>query len=153
MENNNIVALSNDTSKKYETWQNMRDAGMTLSQIAELFNTTSVTVYRHTKPTELWLAGGKSHTAYVLRTEYYIPYMLKLRKLGYSNRDISGITGFAYNTVLRYIGAQPDETTLASHRVAGAKRHFRNVARKNQPERDAGKPIPAVAKILNPEVA
>ena len=79
--------------------------------------------------------------------------MLELRKLGYSNVDIGKKTGFSWMTVVRYIGNQPDETTLASIRVAGVKRRLRNLAVKNQLARDNGKPIPAVAEIIKPEVA
>ena len=154
-----VIVLPNDTDpneQKYAAWQTLRDNGMTCKQIAEMFGVGTTTVFKHTK-TNVELRGkhiGKyAHERAELRRAYYVPIMLELRKLGYSNVDIGKKTGFDHNTVWRYIGKQPDETTLASMRSAGAKRHFRNVARKNQPERDAGKPIPAVAKIVNPEVA
>lgn len=149
-----VIVLPNDTDpkeQKYKAWQTLRDNGMTCKQIGEMFGVDTSTVSTHTK-TNLQLRGKFSVKAnrerFELRRAYYVPIMLELRKLGYSNVDIGKKTGFGYVTVLKYIGKQPDETTLASMRVAGAKRHFRFVARKNQPERDAGKPIPAVAKIL-----
>ena len=149
-----VIVLPNDTDpneQKYAAWQTLRDNGMTCKQIGEMFGVDLTTVAYHTK-TNVELRGKFSAKAnrerFALRRAYYIPIMLELRKLGYSNTDIGMKTGFCTSTVLNYIGKQPDETTLASHRSAGAKRHFRNVARKNQPERDAGKPIPAVAKIL-----
>ena len=149
-----VIVLPNDTDpkeQKYAAWQTLRDNGMTCKQIGEMFGVCATTVFHHTK-TNVELRGkhtGKyAHERAELRRAYYVPFMLELRKLGYSNVDIGKKTGFGYDAVLKYIGKQPDETTLASIRSAGAKRHFRNVARKNQPERDAGKPIPAVAKIL-----
>lgn len=149
-----VIVLPNDTDpkeQKYKAWQTLRDNGMTCKQIGEMFGVSDVTILNHTK-TIVELrgkhAGKYSNERAELRRAYYIPLMLELRKLGYSNTDIGVKTGFCTSTVLHYIGKQPDETTLASMRSAGAKRHFRNVARKNQPERDAGKPIPAVAKIL-----
>ena len=154
-----VIVLPNDTDpneQKYTAWQTLRDNGMTCKQIGEMFGVGTTTVFKHTK-TNVELRGKHSgkyiHERAELRRAYYIPIMLELRKLGYSNVDIANKTGFKYNTVLKYIGSQPDETTLASMRVAGAKRRFRNIARKNQIARDAGKPIPAVAKIVNPEVA
>ena len=149
-----VIVLPNDTDpkeQKYKAWQTLRDNGMTCKQIGEMFGVSGQTIAIHTK-TNVQLRGKFSVKAnrerYELRRAYYIPLMLELRKLGYSNMDIAKKTGFGFHTVRRYIGNQPDETTLASIRAAGAKRHFRFVARKNQPERDAGNPIPAVAKIL-----
>lgn len=149
-----VIVLPNDTDpneQKYVAWQTLRDNGMTCKQIGEMFGVGTTTVFKHTK-TNVELrgkhAGKYVHERAELRRAYYIPIMLELRKLGYSNVDIGKKTGFGYGAVLKYIGKQPDETTLASIRAAGAKRHFRNIARKNQPERDAGKPIPAIAKIL-----
>lgn len=149
-----VIVLPNDTDpneQKYAAWQTLRDNGMTCKQIGEMFGVGTTTVFKHTK-TNVELRGKHSgkyvHERAELRRAYYVPIMLELRKLGYSNVDIGKKTGFGYGAVLKYIGRQPDETTLASIRSVGAKRHFRFVARKNQPERDAGKPIPAVAKIL-----
>ena len=149
-----VIVLPNDTDpkeQKYEAWQTLRDNGMTCKQIGEMFDVSDCTVWNHTK-TNVSLRGkhsGKySHERAELRHEYYVPLMLKLRKLGYSNTEIAKKTGFCDETVRRYVGTQPDETTLASHRAAGAKRRFRNLAVKNQPERDAGKPIPAVAAVM-----
>lgn len=154
-----VIVLPNDTDpneQKYTAWQTLRDNGMSCRQIAGMFGVSFVTVARHTKTTVKLTnmnAGKYSHERFELRRAYYTPIMLELRKLGYSNMDIAKKTGFSYVTVLNYIGKQPGETTLASWRAAGAKIRFRNIARKNQIARDAGKPIPAVAKIVNPEVA
>ena len=157
-----VIVLPNDTDpeeQKYKAWQTLRDSGMTAADVGKLFGVGISTVYNHTVGTydysekRVTAMNAANRRNYEERKEYYAPLMLELRELGYSNADIARKTGFCAMTVWRYIGSQPDETTLASMRVAGAKRHFRCVARKNQPERDAGKPIPAVAKILNPEVA
>ena len=149
-----VIVLPNDTDpneQKYAAWQTLRDNGMSCKQIGEMFGVCYRTVCNHTK-TNMELRGkhsGKySHERYELRREYYIPLMTELRKLGYSNVEIGKKTGFCVETIRKYIGRQPDETTLACHRVAGAKRRFRNLAVKNQPARDNGEPIPAVAKAL-----
>lgn len=147
-----VIVLPNDTDpneKKYEAWQTLRDSGMTCTEIAKMFNVGKSTVYQKTVTHEdLRKYARGSVAACNARKAYYIPIMLELRKLGYSNVEIGKKTGFDYDTVLKYIGNQPDETTLASMRVAGAKRRFRNIARKNQITRDNNEPIPAVAKIL-----
>ena len=153
-----VIVLPNDTDpkeQKYKAWQTLRDNGMTCEQIGKMFGVSVNTISMHTKNSvELRrkcmreLNQRLNRERAEQRRAYYIPIMLELRGLGYSNVEIAKKTGFTYMTVLKYVGKQPDETTLASMRVAGAKRHFRFVARKNQPERDAGNPIPAVAKIL-----
>lgn len=157
-----VIVLPNDTDpkeKKHAAWQTLRDSGMTAAEVGKLFGVTRQTVMKYTVGTYDFTARKIAAMAEAHRNmktermEYYVPIMLELRKLGYSNVEIGKKTGFSWQTVHKYIGNQPDEITLASMRVVGAKRHFRNVARKNQPERDAGKPIPTVAKILNPEVA
>lgn len=147
----NFVILPNDTDsnqQKYDAWQKLRDSGMTISQVAELFSVSEKTIRNHTETRYDWRVNSGQRNAKLTRMEYYVPLMLELRKRGYSNVDIGKKTGFCSKTVREYIGKQPDETTLASHRAAGAKRRFRNIAVKNQPERDAGKPIPAVAAVL-----
>lgn len=140
-----IVLPSDNTpdQMRYAAWQKLRDAGMTAKQVAELFGVNIATVTKYTISTVDF-----RHLRAEARREYYIPLMEKLRKRGYSNADIGKITGFCEKSVRSYIGVQPDETTLASHRAAGAKRHFRNVAGKNQPARDNNEPIPAVAEAL-----
>lgn len=143
-----IPADTDPNEKKYEAWQTLRDSGMSCKDIGKMFGVGMTTVYNHTSMNFDQRKFARNAEASRERKAYYIPIMLELRKLGYSNVEIAKKTGFRYDTVLKYIGCQPDETTLASYRVAGAKRHFRNVARKNQPERDVGNPIPAVAKIL-----
>ena len=149
----NFVILPNDTDsnqQKYEAWQKLRDSGMTIRQVAELFGVSNKTIRNHTETRYDWRvnSGQGNANAKLARMEYYVPLMLELRKRGYSNVDIGKKTGFCSKTVWGYIGKQPDETSLASYRAAGAKRRFRNLAVKNQPERDAGKPIPAVAAVL-----
>lgn len=149
-----IIVLPHDEDpkgQKYKALQALRDAGMTVEQVSKICGVSRGTVCNHTEAT-VQLRGrhvGKySHERAEVRKEYYIPLMLELRKLGYSNTDIAQKTGFHFTTVYKYIGTQPDEVSLASHRTAGAKIRFRNIAKKNQPERDAGKPIPTVAKVL-----
>ena len=147
----NFVILPSDTDsnqQKYDAWQKLRDSGMTISQVAELFSVSEKTIRSHTETRYDWRVNSGQRNAKLTRMEYYVPLMLELRKRGYSNVDIGKKTGFCSKTVRSYVGTQPDETTLASHRAAGAKRRFRNIAVKNQPERDAGKPIPAVAAVL-----
>lgn len=149
-----VVVLPHDTDPaqmKYDAWQKLRDSGMTVNQIAKLFNVSGKTIYNHTECRYDWRAtncGAYAREAKEARKAYYVPLMLELRKLGYSNAEIGKKTGFHYITVLRYIGEQPDEIVLASHRAAGAKIRFRNLAVKNQPCRDANEPIPAVAEVL-----
>lgn len=148
-----FVVLPHDTDpvqEKYAAWQTLRDNGMTLKQIGKLFGVSDATVCNHTECHCDWRinAGSFAHKAKLERQEYYIPLMLELRKMGYSNTDIAVKTGFSDWTVRQYVGNQPDEITLASLRAAGAKRRFRNLAKKNQPARDNGEPIPAVAKAL-----
>lgn len=143
---NNFIVLPTDNDPKmmkYTAWQKLRDAGMTAKQVAELFGVNVATVCKYTVSTVDF-----HHLHCEERREYYIPLMEKLRERGYSNADIGKITGFCSKSVRAYIGSQPDEITLASYRSAGAKRRFRNLARKNQPARDNNEPIPAVAKIL-----
>lgn len=149
-----VIVLPNDTDpkeRKYAAWQTLRDNGMSCKQIAEMFGVSYITIARHTK-TIVELRGkytGKyAHERAELRRAYYIPLMMELRKLGYNNVEIAKKTGFCHDTVMSYIGVQPDEISLASVRAAGAKRRFRNLAAKNQPARDNGEPIPAVAKAL-----
>ena len=147
-----FIVLPHDTDpneQKYDAWQKLRDSGMTIKQVAELFGVSTATIRRYTETRYDWRATCKySHTLKEERKAYYVPLMLELRKLGYGNVDVAKKTGFCVDTVRDYIGTQPDELTLAAHRAAGAKRRFRNIARKNQPERDAGRPIPTVAKVL-----
>ncbi|MBR2680778.1 MAG: hypothetical protein IKE23_08505 [Exiguobacterium sp.] len=149
---NQFVVIPADTDlneKKYEAWQTLRDSGMSCKDIAKMFDVCYTNVYAHTKMNidQRKFARGVL-LAYEERKAYYVPLMLELRDLGYSNVDIAKKTGFAYKTVCEYIGEQPDEITLASMRAAGAKRRFRNLAKKNQPCRDNNEPIPAVAEIL-----
>lgn len=143
-----IPANTDPNEKKYEAWQTLRDSGMAPVDIAKLFNVSKTNVYNHTTVRYDLRKFGRHHEAFEARKEYYLPIMWHLRKLGYSNMDIASKTGFAIATVVRYIGEQPDEITLASMRAAGAKRRFRNLAKKNQPCRDNNEPIPAVAEIL-----
>lgn len=150
---NNFVVLPADTDpneKKYEAWQKLRDSGMSCAEVANLFTVSLSTVDRHTKATVnlRFRSDEAKRELKRARMEYYVPLMLELRKLGFSNSDIAKKTGFCRKTIHTYIGNQPDEITLSSYRAAGAKRKFRNLAAKNQPARDAGNPIPAVAKIL-----
>lgn len=144
-----LPAETDPKEQKYAAWQTLRDNGMTLAQVAEIFGVSISTVFSHTETRcDMRATNSGHHMEKVQRMKYYVPLMLELRKLGYNNADISAKTGFCRKTVFRYIGKQPDETTLASYRAAGAKRRFRNIARKNQLARDEGKPIPAVAKAL-----
>lgn len=144
-----LPAETDPKEQKYAAWQTLRDNGMTLAQVAEIFGVSINTVFSHTETRcDMRATNSGHHMEKVQRMKYYVPLMLELRKLGYSNADISAKTGFCRQTVFRYIGAQPDETTLASYRAAGAKRRFRNIAVKNQLARNEGKPIPAVAKVL-----
>lgn len=146
----NFIVLPNETDpiqQKHEAWQKLRDAGMSVKQIAELFHVHYLTVVKHThKGADV--RAAVLHAQYEERRGYYVPLMLELRKRGYGNMEIAKVTGFSVGTVYKYIGTQPDEVSLASRRIAGAKHHFRSIARKNQPARDEGKPIPAVSKIL-----
>lgn len=149
-----VVALPNNTNtkiQKYAAWQALRDSGMTARQVADLFDVSTKTVTNHTFTTVNLrgvVAREKMHAEREARKAYYIPIMMRLRELGYSNADIAKKTGFCNATIVSYIGEQPDEITLASMRAAGAKRRFRNLAKKNQPCRDNNEPIPAVAEIL-----
>lgn len=149
-----VIVLPNDSDpkeQKYKAWQTLRDNGMTINQVAQMFGVSTHMVYNHTETRYDWRAtnsGNAARMAKEQRMGYYIPLMLELRKLGYSNADIGVKTGFCVTTIREYIGRQPDETTLASYRAAGAKRRFRNIAVKNQLARDESKPIPAVAKVL-----
>ena len=147
-----FVVLPADTDpneKKYAAWQTLRDSGMAPVDIAKLFNVSKSNVYEHTTVRfDLRKYARGSRQAFESRKEYYVPLMNGLREIGYSNADIANKTGFSLETVYRYIGNQPDEISLASHRAAGAKRRFRNLAVKNQPARDNGEPIPAVAEVL-----
>ena len=150
-----IIVLPNDEDpkeQKYKAWQTLRDAGMTVKQVSEMFGVSMVTVCNHTEANSELRgrhAGKYSHERAEARKAYYIPLMLELRKLGYSNTDIAQKTGFHFTTIYKYIGTQPDEVSLASYRTAGAKIRFRNLAKKNQPERDARKPIPAIAEVIS----
>ena len=148
---NHFVILPSDndsTQQKYDAWQSLRDSGMTIKQVAELFGVSDKTIRNHTETRYDWRVNSGQRNAKLARMEYYVPLMLELRKRGYSNEDVAKKTGFCSKTIRVYIGKQPDETSLASYRAAGAKRRLRNIAVKNQPERDAGKPIPAVAAVL-----
>lgn len=149
-----VVVLPNDTDpkeRKYAAWQTLRDSGMTLAQVGQIFGVSGEMIRKHTETRYDWRAtncGNSQRLAKAQRMEYYVPLMLELRGLGYSNADIGVKTGFCVETIWKYIGKQPDEITLASYRAAGAKRRFRNIAVKNQLARDKNKPIPAVAKFL-----
>lgn len=155
-----VIVLPNDTDPKelkYAAWQKLRDAGMSLREIATVMGVSKDIVANHTTGSpELTRAqllktaqcAREAHRAAIrARLEYYIPLMTELRNRGYNNRDIAEKTGFNPMTVYKYIGKQPDETTLASHRIAGAKVKLRNQAARNQQARNEGKPIPTVAKI------
>ena len=148
-----FIVLPHDTDpneQKYDAWQKLRDSGMTIRQVAELFGVSRQTIRNHTETKYDWRSTNESaHERCEERKAYYVPLMLELRKRGYSNMDIGKKTGFCARTIRNYIGKQPDETTLASYRTAGAKVRFRNLAKKNQPERDAGKPIPAIAEVIS----
>ena len=149
-----VVAMPNNTNAKqmqHDAWQKLRDSGMTTQQVADLFGVCRKTIENHTFANVSLLGrigGAKSHMKCEARKAYYIPIMMRLRELGYNNVDIAQKTGFCNATIASYIGEQPDEITLASMRAAGAKRRFRNLAKKNQPCHDNNEPIPAVAEIL-----
>lgn len=139
-------------TEKYTAWQTLRDSGMPVSEIARMFDVHVSTIYVNTTTTNLntriEAVRAAHRRIFEERKAYYIPLMLELRKLGYTNREIGEKTGFGFMTVYRYIGKQPDETSLASRRAAGAKRHFRHLSIKNQTARDNDEPIPAVAEVL-----
>lgn len=149
-----VIVLPDDTDpkeRKCAAWQTLRDNGMTCKQIGEMFGVSASMIYKNTETTISFRgkhSGKYAHERAEMRRAYYIPLMLELRKLGYSNVDIGAKTGFHANTIRKYIGRQPDEVTLTCHRVAGAKRRLRNLAVKNQLARDNNEPIPAVAKAL-----
>ena len=150
---NNMISI-NDFHKKVDVMQRLRDTGMTAQEVGDLFGMCDATVRKYTitnydfSAKRITAMCEANRGAYEERRDYYIPLMLELRERGYSNRDIAAKTGFCLSTVCNYIGKQPDEISLASHRVAGAKRRFRNLAVKNQIARDNNEPIPAVAEIL-----
>lgn len=145
-----FVTLPADTDPdkiKWEAAQELRNSGMTAKQVAQVLNIPVYSVNYHTIPA-LELRGANMRKGYEERFAYYEPIMRKLRKLGYNNTEIAQKTGFHPVTVHKYIGTQPDEITLASLRIAGAKRRLRNQAVRNQAARDDGDPIPAVANVL-----
>lgn len=164
----NIIQFPNAQPEKSEAkrrrenrntaMQKLRDQGVMVADIAEVFGVCEKTVLLNTKVSpEMKMAISRRnvmnahkaiHLLGIRRKEYYVPLMLGLRRKGYSNAEIGQKTGFSRPTVWKYIGAQPDEITLSSMRAVGAKRRFRNLAVRNQPARDAGKPIPAVEKAL-----
>lgn len=150
---NDFIVLPTDNDpneKKHEAWQKLRDAGMSCAEVATVFGVSLQTIRKYTKTTVNlhYRCENARREIKRARMEYYIPLMLKMRELGYSNADIANKTGFCRETIHTYIGKQPDEITLSSYRAAGAKRKFRNLAAKNQPCRDNNEPIPAVADIL-----
>ena len=145
-----FVVIPSDTDpneKKYEAWQTLRDSGMTVKQIAEMFHTATTNISAHTV-SNVNLHAEANRRNYLARLEYYKPLMLEMRKLGYSNMDIAQKTGFCDKTIRNYIGNNPDETRLAIYRLTGAKKRLRRIAAENQKARDNNEPIPAVAKIL-----
>lgn len=148
------VDRDRENQKKYEAMQTLRDSGMTAGEIGNLFGVCKLTVYNHTHTPHDYMqkhmdAMAEAHRMRAkARRGYYIPLMQELRNLGYNNRDIAEKTGFSLATVWNYIGKQPDEISLASHRIAGAKIRFRNLAVRNQIARDNDEPIPAVAEVL-----
>lgn len=155
---NNMISI-NDFHKKVDVMQRLRDTGMTAQEVGDLFGMSDATVRKYTitnydfSAKRIAAMREANQEAYEDRREYYIPLMLKLRALGYSNREIAEKTGFCDKTIRNYIGNNSDEVRLAVYRVAGAKRRFRNLAVKNQIARDNNEPIPAVAEVIKKEVA
>ena len=154
-----IITLPNDNDPKelrHKAMQELRDNGMTIKQVAEIFGVSTTYVFNHTEK-RIELRGHNSSATrrliYEARKAYYVPLMQELRSRGYNNADIAKKTGFHIDTIRTYIGKQPDEISLASHRVAGAKRRLRHLAVRNQAARDEGKPIPAVAEIIEQQTA
>lgn len=135
-----------ELARKREAAQCLVNSGMKAEDVAKAIGMSRQFVYNHTTANEsftlarLEKARAKSRVvkrvAFEARKAYYIPIMLELRKLGYTNAEIAEKTGFSGWTVLSYVGVQPDELTLMSMRVAGAKRRLRNKAVANNIARE-----------------
>ena len=131
---------------KQQIAQRLIDFGMKTNDVAVMIDMSASWVYKHTKMSdehrmESWrkqserarVSNQKRHKE---RREFYEPIMLELRELGHSNAEIAEITGFAPETVKRYIGCQPDELSLMVQRVSNAKRFLRDKAIKMQTLRE-----------------
>lgn len=131
---------------KQQIAQRLIDFGMKTNDVAVMIDMSASWVYKHTKMSDehrmdSWrtqsararVSNQKRHKE---RREFYEPIMLELRELGHSNAEIAEITGFAPETVKRYIGCQPDELSLMAQRVGNAKRFLRERAVKMQTLRE-----------------
>lgn len=132
------------TAKKFAMMQELRNGGHSAQEVADLLKCSTSYIYQHTKIDDelrkhlfVRRVAEWREAALQKRKEYYIPIMLELRKKGYSNVEIGEKTGFAKETVKKYIGKNPDEIILARVRAAQAARRFRERAVRNQTVRDA----------------
>lgn len=99
------------------TDQQLTDAmrkGYGCTQIAEMFDVTSQYVYTRAIKLNLISPHKRVSPATIRR-------MYALREKGYTNKQISSNTGFAYQTVLRHLGKQPEEITAISREYGGYK--------------------------------
>lgn len=141
-----------ELTRKREAAQHLMNGGMSADDAAKALGVSRWFIYNHTTIPEATKRqhykerAGKAHAVYLAALEarkaYYVPIMMRLRSQGYTNVEIAEKTGFCYVTVLRYIGEQPDELSLMSARVAGAKRRLRNKAVANNIAREQDKIVP-----------
>lgn len=131
---------------KQQIAQRLIDFGMKTQDVAVMIDMSASWVYKHTKMSDehrmdsYRKQGERARCANKQRLKerraFYEPIMLELRELGHTNAEISEITGFAPETVKRYIGCQPDELSLMAQRVGNAKRFLRDKAVKMQTLRE-----------------
>lgn len=131
---------------KQQIAQRLIDFGMKTNDVAVMVDMSTSWVYKHTKMsdehrmdswrTQSIRARAGNQQRHKERREFYEPIMLELRELGHSNAEIAEMTGFAPETVKRYIGCQPDELSLMAVRVGNAKRFLRERAVKMQSLRE-----------------
>lgn len=136
---------------KQQIAQRLIDFGMKTQDVAVMIDMSASWVYKHTKMSDehrmdsYRKQGERARCANKQRIKerraFYEPIMLELRELGHTNAEISEITGFALQTIHRYIGAQPDELSLMAQRVGNAKRVLREKAVKMQTLRDQAEQI------------
>lgn len=131
---------------KQQIAQRLIDFGMKTQDVAVMIDMSASWVYKHTKMSDEHRMDSyrkqserircANQQRFKDRRTFYEPIMLELRELGHTNAEISEITGFAPQTVHRYIGAQPDELSLMAQRVAISKRLLREKAIKMQTLRE-----------------
>lgn len=148
------------TLSRIDAAQRLIDSGMTRREVADTMDrsiswvqkfTTMSDEQRHASEVKRALyAREVHHKNFLARKAYWSKEMNALRAQGYNNSEIAQKTGFCPESVYRYIGNQPDEISLMSIRVAGAKRRLRrraviNTAAREKAER-ASNIIPMTAK-------